>query len=106
MPFAQNLGVGLFRRLTQDGEVGGGHQTRQGPDGGAAHQGGGVAEQGLRRGDQGRVVGIADRIEDVPQESVAADPLDRALGEQGAEGGVVQRQQVGQARADSLHRSH
>jgi len=75
-----------------------GRELRQRPDRRTAHHGGGIVQQGLDRRDQQGVPGIARRIEGVADEAVATDALDRALGEQGAEGGIVQRQQVRQRR--------
>ena len=42
---------------------------------------------------------VADRVEHVADEAAAADAFDRALGEQGAERGVIQRRQLSQCRA-------
>ena len=46
-----------------------------------------------------RIARVADRVEDVADEAVAADALDRALGEEGAEGRVVEGGEVGERRA-------
>ncbi len=42
--------------------------------------------------------GIADRDQDVAQEAVAADALDRRSGEQPAEPGIVERRELGETR--------
>src|SRR5437763_12923951 len=47
---------------------------------------------------QARLARIADRDQDVADEAVAADALDRALAEQGPEAGIVEPGQLGKPR--------
>ena len=54
-------------------------QPRQRPDRRAAHQRRRVVQQPLRLDGQRRVAGVADGVEHVAHEAVAADALDRAL---------------------------
>ena len=68
------------------------------PHRGAAHQRRGIAEQPLGLAGKACVAGIADRDQHIAHETVAADALDRALGEQRAEAGVVEPRQFGERR--------
>ena len=73
-------------------------EAAEGPDGHGADEGGGVGEEALGFGCEGRIAGIADRDHDVADEAVTSGALDRRIAKQVAEGGIVETRQVFETR--------
>ena len=73
-------------------------QPMQGPHGHGAHQRRGVVEQALDGRQQARIARVAGGDERVAHHAVAPGALDGRAGEALAEGGIVERQQLGQRR--------
>jgi len=73
-------------------------QAPGGPDRRAAHQRRGVVQARLGRRHQGGIAAVAQGVEHIADETVAPDALDRTLGEQGAEGRIVEPGKVGEQR--------
>ena len=74
-------------------------EPAQRPDGGAAHERRSISRAAARhRGTSVGVARVADRDQHIAQKAGAADALDRALGEQRAEAGIIKAGQFGERR--------
>ena len=83
-------------RARSASQLGGRREAGCGPDRHGPHQGRGVAEQPPGRRQDRRISAIADGDQHVADEAVAPDALDRAAGEDRAEGRIVQLGKVGE----------
>ncbi len=75
-----------------------GKKSFAGPNRHGAHQGRWIIKKGLSRRGQIGPSAVADGDQHIAHETVAADAFDRRSGEDVAEGGIVQRRQIGQTR--------